>query len=197
MHLTDKELLELDSEAHPHLQNCAECMLRFQNRQAIRNLLQTMPLVSSSEDQWPELEMKFLEENGNGNSIREKRKAIFWKRVSYSLAASLSALAIGSVLYFKSFNPGPTEYTQMMNVIAENHSLQQRLREIQSLEQVVSMDGVQLHSQLLQMDCAIQRAYQDKASVQMKKSLWERRRKLLERMTAPDFDWKVKKKIRI
>ena len=197
MHLNDKELLELDSEAHSHLQNCAECMLRFQNRQAIRNLLKSMPLVSSSEDQWPKLEMKFLKETSHGNIIREKRKAIFWKRVSYSLAASLSTIAIGSLIYFRSLDPVPTEYNQLMNVIEENNLLQQRLRKLQSLQQVVSIDLVQLNSQLLKMDSAIQRAYQDKVSVQMKKSLWERRRKILEQMAAPDFDLKVKKKIRI
>lgn len=197
MHLNDKELLELDSEAHSHLQNCAKCMLRFQNRQAIRDLLKSMPMIPSSEDQWPVLERNFLKEVNRRKVIRENRKVIFWKRVSYSLAASLSAVLIGGVIYLKSLKPVATDYNQLKNLIEENKILQQRLREINSSQQFVSIDLVQLNSQLSKIDSAIQRAYQDKATVQSKKSLWIRRREILERMAALDIDLKVKKKVRI
>lgn len=197
MHLNDKELLELDSEANSHLQNCAECMLRFQNRQAIRDLLKSMPMIPSSEDQWPLLERYFLKEVNQRKVIKENRKVIFWKWVSYSLAASLSAVLIGSIIYLKSLNPVATDYNQLKNLIEENKILQQRLREINSSQQLVSIDLVQLNSQLSKIDSAIQRAYQDKATVQLKKSLWIRRLEILEQMAALDIDLKVKKKVRI
>jgi hypothetical protein len=178
MHLSDEQLLELDKSGHLHIDQCESCYQRVNNLNKIRLTFQTMPQNSLLSGSW----QKIQNERQQSIELKKTRKELSsWKISSFALAASLTVVMLWPI----SQSPPTTQSItnqELDLLIEQNRELQQQLDSTTQLNYLTKVNYQLIHMDIQSIDQAIQRAYLQKASDELKSELWEKRKQLVNQL---------------
>ncbi|TQV86550.1 DUF3379 domain-containing protein [Aliikangiella coralliicola] len=186
MHLSDEQLIELDSNARSHIADCHQCQQKIANLENLRQRLRALPEVPAPENGWLRVSQAY---QFQVEQQQARKQVSFWRFSSFALVASLSL-----VLFFlwpsekagqldQSMSENQLAHSQKLkSLIEQNDLLQQQLNRQLMLNHLDEANFKRLQVELSVVDKALQQAYIQRLGSDEKVQLWQQRQRLIEQL---------------
>lgn len=178
MHLSDQQLLNLDSEENTHLHECADCQQRLENLRQMRSRLNecanyTIPDRDLKAQQFRQRMQAQQSESAQIVKLSPRKRIGYWWTAGFALAASVF-LAI-QILPGSSVSTAPeNSFESLDNLITQHQTLLQNYHAL-SATQSSRANAQGVVKPLTALDQQIQNAYLQNLSEEQIRALWQKK----------------------